>query len=212
MIKGIEMNIFFSLLICIPLALAQQKDPEVLDKAIIFTDLKTVKHVIDNGAFISTRHMAIAISRGKTDVVKLFLEKVPSLIYVKDEYKRTPLHMAAADGYIDIASLLISFGADLNAKDKKGQSPLYYAIKKKKPDVANLLIEKGSDVNAKDNEGRSPAQFILELTDISLFCNALFDYSNDKEFFCEISPEDKEINCNHTDSILCFKRAFFLLP
>ena len=211
------------------MAIAQEKDPEVLDKAIILTDLKTVKMVIDNGAFIRPSHMEIAISRGKIDVVKLLLKKVPDLIYAKNEYHETPLHVAARSGQMDIAHLLINSGSDvnaearkgetplhraaqegkshvaslllkkganINARDKKGETPLHYSIRRRKAHMASFLLEKGADMNAKNKKGISPAQLILHnVYDTSLFCESLFRYFNDEGFFCEISPQNKKVNC-----------------
>ena len=226
------------------MAIAQEEDPEVLDKAIILTGLKTVKMVIDNGAFISSRHMVIAISRGKIDVVKLLLKKVPDLIYAKNEYGETSLHVAARFGHVDIAHLLINLGsdvnaktrkgktplhyaaqegkshvasllleksADINARDKKGKTPLHYTLHRDRPHTTNLFLKKGADINAKDKKGISPAQLMLHnVSNISLFCESLFHYSNDKEFFCETSPEnEKTINCGNSSLLYTSKITFF---
>jgi hypothetical protein len=38
-----------------------------------------------------------------------------------DNFGNTPLHRAAFHGYLDIAMLLMSYGAELNARNNKGQ-------------------------------------------------------------------------------------------
>ena len=58
------------------------------------------------------------------------------------------LHQAAADGDIEQVKLLISKGADVNAKDKKENTPLCRAVKSGKMEVLQLLVEAGADVNA----------------------------------------------------------------
>jgi len=58
------------------------------------------------------------------------------------------LHEAAADGNINQVKLLISKGADVNAKDEKENTPLRYAVRAGKMEVVRLLIEAGADVNA----------------------------------------------------------------
>ena len=50
----------------------------------------------------------------------------------------TPLHIAAAKGLTDIVELLLSHGADVNAK-ANGWTPLKAAIENNHPDVAKLL-------------------------------------------------------------------------
>ena len=56
----------------------------------------------------------------------------------------TPLHFAAMGGFDNIAELLISKGADVNAKDNMvGGTPLFCALQKGHSSTANLLREHG---------------------------------------------------------------------
>ena len=85
----------------------------------------------------------------------------------------TPLHYVAERNLTEIAELLISKGADINAKDiiylniiilflikitynklrkltEKNKTPLHYAIKKSSKALGELLLSKGADINAFD--------------------------------------------------------------
>ena len=85
----------------------------------------------------------------------------------------TPLHYAAKYDSNKIGELLISKGADINAKDiispnvkysffimnieikernlnKNNTTPLHYAAKNDSIKIGELLISKGADINAKD--------------------------------------------------------------
>ena len=59
---------------------------------------------------------------------------------VKDNQGLTPLHIAVANSHKDIAELLISKGADVNAKDKESYTPLHFAYDLS---IINLLKSKG---------------------------------------------------------------------
>jgi cytohesin len=58
------------------------------------------------------------------------------------------LHGAAYRGHKEIAELLISKGADVNAKDEDGRTPLLHAALIGHREVVELLITNGVDVNA----------------------------------------------------------------
>ena len=82
----------------------------------------------------------------------------------KFEDDKTLLHEAASDGHKEIAELLISNGADVNAKIERGvspspftgDSPLHGAAQNGHKEIAELLISNGADVNAKIERGDSP--------------------------------------------------------
>ena len=54
----------------------------------------------------------------------------------KNNHGETPLHIAAREGHIDIAELLINKGADVNAKNNYGKTPFDYA---KNEEIRQLL-------------------------------------------------------------------------
>jgi hypothetical protein len=63
----------------------------------------------------------------------------------------TPLHWAAYYGHLEIAELLISRGADLDAEDPDYSTPLYLAAEQGHPKVVEFLISKGAEVNVKSS-------------------------------------------------------------
>jgi len=59
-------------------------------------------------------------------------------------------------GYLDIATLLIEKGCNINEKDNDGYTPLHIACNKGNLDMVKLLIEKGCNINEKNNNGNTP--------------------------------------------------------
>nr|XP_024219771.1 transient receptor potential channel pyrexia-like isoform X2 [Halyomorpha halys] len=66
-----------------------------------------------------------AVKENRRDVVELLI-----LIGVSPDVRgiswSTPLHEAAARGYVDILQLLLQHGADINAETSMGRSALFY--------------------------------------------------------------------------------------
>jgi tetratricopeptide (TPR) repeat protein len=66
----------------------------------------------------------------------------------------TALMIASANGYVDVASVLIAAGADTNLKEPRhGMTALMHAALNGRADVAQLLLNAGADPGAVDNDG-----------------------------------------------------------
>ncbi|XP_058194275.1 serine/threonine-protein kinase VIK-like [Rhododendron vialii] len=75
--------------------------------------------------------------------VRRLLEEDGSLVHARDYDSRTPLHVAALHGWIDIAKCLVEFGADINAQDRWKNTPLADAEGAKKDAMIELLKSHG---------------------------------------------------------------------
>jgi len=93
----------------------------------------------------------MAAKAGDAEAVKEFLAAGTD---VKRDDPFTPLHWAALHGHKEIAELLITNGADVNATTAWGSTPLHKAAQYGHKEIVELLIAKGADVNAKagDND------------------------------------------------------------
>ena len=74
-------------------------------------------------------------------------------------FDQTPLAVAAREGRIDAARLLLRQGATLSATDSRARTPLHAAAApwwQENADLAALLIAAGADGYAHDRDGRTP--------------------------------------------------------
>lgn len=97
-----------------------------------------------------------AVIAGDTALVKRLLDSDPELARKAGETGDTPLHWAASAGSIAMAELLISKGADIEARTSDGLTPLHWAASKGRGDVAVFLLHKGADINAQTREMWTP--------------------------------------------------------
>ncbi|HBG25696.1 MAG: hypothetical protein A2Y10_20545 [Planctomycetes bacterium GWF2_41_51] len=68
----------------------------------------------------------------------------------------TPLHFGVMNNHQEMAEMLISKGADVNAKDSDGNTPLHLAAAGGNPEMCKMLTEKGAQINVKNLKGRTP--------------------------------------------------------
>ncbi|XP_057949727.1 integrin-linked protein kinase 1 isoform X2 [Malania oleifera] len=72
------------------------------------------------------------------------LVKSETDVNFRDIDDRTALHIAACQGYSDVAELLLELGAEVDLKDRWGSTPLADAIYYKNHDVIKLLEKHGA--------------------------------------------------------------------
>jgi ankyrin repeat protein len=93
---------------------------------------------------------------GNADRVLELLATDPALAHATDDDGRTPLHHAAERGHIEVASILLDAGADIDAREEDDETPLHYAAWRSQLAVGRLLVARGTDVEARNHWGRTP--------------------------------------------------------
>ncbi|KAK6814087.1 hypothetical protein RU639_010128 [Aspergillus parasiticus] len=80
-------------------------------------------------------------------------------IEAKNNFRRTPLHLASLHGHIEIVILLLERGADVEAKDTDEWTPLINASFEGHAEVVNALLERGADIEAKGTNEYTPLMY-----------------------------------------------------
>ncbi|KAG2500845.1 hypothetical protein HYH03_001606 [Edaphochlamys debaryana] len=102
-----------------------------------------------------------------------------------DYDKRTPMHLAAAEGAFSVMLWLLDHGADVNPIDRFKRTPLEDAVRGDHGDLATLLIQRGGKVL--DKEGN-----LVDLADSPLAGNVRIFTDYDPEW--EIDPITIKLN------------------
>ncbi|VDD86830.1 unnamed protein product [Enterobius vermicularis] len=76
----------------------------------------------------------------------------------------TYLHVAAANGYYDVAAFLLRCGVSPSVRDNDLWMPVHAAACWAQPDLVELLCEYGADINAKTNNGETPLDLCEDST------------------------------------------------
>lgn len=106
-----------------------------------------------------------ATNEGKADLVESILERNPKCTDAVDEDGYTPLHRACYNNHVDIANILLRYGADVNARTEYEWTPLHSAVKWSNAECAALLLQHGSDVNALSQGSQTPLHIAATVSD-----------------------------------------------
>jgi ankyrin repeat protein len=99
-----------------------------------------------------------AAALGDVEQVRAFLLKQPDLVSSYSPDGWTPLHLAAHFGQARVASLLLIYGAEVNARSRNGlaNTALHAALAGRRHEVAALLLAHGADPRATQRGGWTP--------------------------------------------------------
>jgi ankyrin repeat protein len=97
--------------------------------------------------------------------------------YGKNEDGKTALHLAAAEGKVEVVNTLLAAGADKDIQDKKGNTPLHEAAENGHYGVVKLLVAGGADIRA-TNEDFNTAQQVADNKGQFLVGNFLMEESH----------------------------------
>ena len=105
--------------------------------------------VVGCGNAEADRALLDAAEKGNIRAVKQHLAAGADVNRKVSDGSFNALDWAVSKGHKDVVELLITEGADVNAKCDIGWTPLHLAAQEGHKEIAELLIAKGVDVNAK---------------------------------------------------------------
>lgn len=146
-----------------------------LESAAYFVDLEAVRLLLEAGAdpnladrwgltpLLASLTVIPREEDGQLELIRLLLARGADVNVVRRMNGSTPLFDAVQRGGTGtkLTELLLSYGADPNARDGTGAIALGYAVqgvhRPSAADMVLVLVKAGADVNARDRAGRSIA-------------------------------------------------------
>ncbi|NXW25956.1 ANKR7 protein, partial [Circaetus pectoralis] len=81
---------------------------------------------------------------------------------------RTPLHLACANGHVDVVTYLVENKCKLNLFDNDTRSPLMKAVQCQQEKCVAVLLQHGADPNLADADGNTALHLAVVSPNISV--------------------------------------------
>ncbi|OPJ68718.1 ankyrin repeat domain-containing protein 26 isoform D [Patagioenas fasciata monilis] len=103
----------------------------------------------------------------------------------RDKAARTPLHLACANGHVDVVTYLVESKCKLNLPDSDNRSPLMKAVQCQQEKCVAILLEHGAEPNLPDADGNT-ALHLSVISPNTTVAELLLDY------YANIEARNKE--------------------
>ncbi|KAF4959483.1 hypothetical protein FGADI_1704 [Fusarium gaditjirri] len=110
---------------------------------------------VDASSPVLCRSLHEAARSGYNDTITVLLRQQGINIDYQDDFGHKPLILAAREGHVDTARLLIENGANREAVDHSHYTPLMAASDQGRTSMVTLLLQYNADVSASDLEGNT---------------------------------------------------------
>jgi len=145
---------------------------------------KALKVLLDHGADIDTvsldGYAPLHEAAASTTMTELLIDHGADPKIQNPTNGIQPIHLAARRGVAEVCDLLISAGADVNARSKDGLTPLHEAAQHAQADIIELLVAAGAACMAEDKQHRTPLSAALTTTYGPDTVPGLNPYTDDK--------------------------------
>lgn len=143
-----------------------------LHKAVEKENLEMIDFLIEKGANMNSEGLRgtplkLAVGLNKLSTVQYLIEKGAAVNYQINSFM-LPLHVAAWEGYVEIAKVLLDNGAEVDlCSSTNDDTPLHMAASRGNIEVVKLLIEYGANVKSQSLSG-TPLEAAHRYPEISL--------------------------------------------
>ena len=139
-----------------------------LHEAVRYGNIDIAKSLLNSGANVNARDnlgktpVMLILPKDKTAEIYKLLITYRADLTQKDMFGDTVLHTASMLNVGAVTfSVLISGGADVDARNKEGVTPLAIAVQKNDLETVKLLTAAGADIHTQDTNGNSPLSIAL---------------------------------------------------
>ncbi|KAG0635765.1 ankyrin repeat-containing domain protein [Tuber brumale] len=111
-----------------------------------------------------------AAKKGHIPLVSLLLSWGLAVNDASGPYKKTPLQVAVTWNREEVVKLLLSHGADLEARDIRHETALHTAVEAcyTQESIVRILLDAGADIKAKSRTGLTALHFAVESGDVGI--------------------------------------------
>ena len=105
--------------------------------------------------YVSVGFFIDAARKGDREILIELLQRKPDLVNLRNSAGWTAFSLAALAGHKNIAQILISNGADVDARGD-GHTALHLVASAGNENIARFLMARGADINARNDDGATP--------------------------------------------------------
>lgn len=133
----------------------QSPSPRAPDDNVVSAAMRAVAAIVFR---VKTpgRDLHDAVGRKDLGGMSRIIRDSPDCVDALNDRGLTPLHVAAQNGQNEIVKLLISEGAEVNARSAWDYTPLTFAAESVRHDVVVTLLDSGADLEAVTKDGFTP--------------------------------------------------------
>ena len=138
-----------------------------LGTAVSNRQVEMVKYLLSKGADVNARAiygctpLYTAVSKRNMELARLLLEHGASTDFKCNG--RTALTTSVFNDDAEMTEMLLSFGADVNAKDDHENTPLYISYQRNNVEIGRILLADGADPAIEYRSRKTPESFIERL-------------------------------------------------